>query len=237
MHASKKTLALVALHVTVFLWGITAILGKLITYSSFNLVWHRMVITSLVYLCIPSFWKEVRIMSWETIMVFLGIGLLLCVQWVLFYASVKLGDSASITLACIGSASFFSSLIEPFIAKSKFSQQNALLGAAVLLGIVIMYYSQGTGTQGSETGMGQQESEGSVLLVPNGQLAVLTGVVSAFLAALFYSLNKLYIETASALVVSALETLAGAMFLTLAVPCIYQQETVWYPFFDPSQLR
>jgi hypothetical protein len=33
--------ALVAYHIVVILWGFTAILGKLISYGSVMLVWHR----------------------------------------------------------------------------------------------------------------------------------------------------------------------------------------------------
>lgn len=238
MRLDVKSLALLCLHLTVFLWGCTAILGKLITYSSFTLVWHRMVITSIVYLCIPSFWSEVRLMSWDHIAIFMGIGLLLCVQWLLFYASVKLGDSASITLACLGSVSFFSSLTEPLIATTKFYYQNLLLGCVVLVGIIIMYQSMVSHEQTSEVAhVNKIITLERASSHPDGRLAIITGLVSALLAALFYSLNKLYVETASALVVSALEISAGALFLTLVVPCMYQQETVWYPSFDPSQLR
>ena len=195
-----------------------------------------MVITSLVYLCVPSFWIEIRKMSWDHIAIFLVIGLLLCIQWILFYASVKLGDSASITLACLGSVSFFSSLIEPLISKTKFSRQNILLGLMVLIGIVVMYQSLAPATVSNESSSSIQ-SQKERMPQHDGRLAVLAGLLSAFLAALFYSLNKMYVETASALVVSALECIAGALFLTLVVPCICQQETVWYPYFDPNQLR
>jgi hypothetical protein len=33
----------------------TAIIGKLITLNEFNMVWHRMLITSFVFLLVPTF--------------------------------------------------------------------------------------------------------------------------------------------------------------------------------------
>jgi hypothetical protein len=35
------------LHVTVFIWGFTAILGKLISVSALSIVWYRQVISVL----------------------------------------------------------------------------------------------------------------------------------------------------------------------------------------------
>lgn len=37
----ERTLALIYNHIAVFLFGFTAILGKLISYGSLFLVWHR----------------------------------------------------------------------------------------------------------------------------------------------------------------------------------------------------
>jgi hypothetical protein len=42
-HMSDYNRALVAYHIVVVLWGFTAILGKLISYGSVMLVWHRCV--------------------------------------------------------------------------------------------------------------------------------------------------------------------------------------------------
>ena len=38
---SETTTAYAIFHVTVFIWGFTAVLGKFISYGSFLLVWHR----------------------------------------------------------------------------------------------------------------------------------------------------------------------------------------------------
>lgn len=227
MKLSKRTLALIACHFTVMLWGITAILGKLITYSSFPLVWHRMVITAIVYLMIPSFWIEVRAIPWRQICIFLGIGVLISFHWILFYGSIKFGDSASIALACLGSTGFFSSFVEPLMLKSKFSIQNTLLGCLVIVGILLIYFSLPAA----------DESVPGGISASGERLAVITGVASAMLASVFTVLNKMNVDEAPTIVMATLEMSAGGLFLTFLVPAIYGKDTIWYPQFNPYDLR
>jgi len=210
--------ALLYLHIAVFLWGFTAILGKAISYSSFLLVWHRMALTALVYFCIPFVWKSLFKMSFKQISIFLGIGLLVCAHWLTFYGSIKLGNSASITLACLGSASFFSAILEPLLNKAPFRPIEIFLGMLVLGGILLIYYATPT-----------QSTEGV-----NYSMAILSGVVSAFLAALFTVLNKKNIHKTETLTLSALEMLSGAIVLTILVPFIVDSNTALWPKFDPA---
>ena len=138
---SPRTKAFIALHVAVFLWGFTAILGKLISYGSITLVWHRMMLTAIIYLLMPPVWKSLKGLSLHTIFIFFGIGLLVCAHWLTFYGSIKLGNSVSVTLACLGSASFFASIIEPLVLKQPFSKRDIYMGLIVVLGILFIYFS------------------------------------------------------------------------------------------------
>jgi len=231
MQFSKRTMALAACHFTVMLWGITAILGKLITYSSFPLVWHRMFITAVVYLMIPSFWIGVKTVPWRQIGIYLGIGVLISFHWILFYGSIKFGDSASIALACLGSTGFFSSFVEPLILKSKFSIQNTLLGCMVIVGILLIYFSLPGPDESGTTA-----SQGGGISASGERLAVITGVASALLASIFTVLNKMNVDEAPTIVMATLEMTAGAIFLTFLVPILYGKETIWYPQFNPYDL-
>ena len=51
------------------------------------------------------------------------------------------GDSASITLACCGSVSFFSAICEPLILGKKFSMKDLGVGVAVMIGVLFVYFS------------------------------------------------------------------------------------------------
>ncbi|CEN46506.1 Predicted permease (fragment) [Capnocytophaga canimorsus] len=49
---------LARLHFIIFLWGFTAILGKIITLEASALVWYRMLLTSSILLVLFSFQKR-----------------------------------------------------------------------------------------------------------------------------------------------------------------------------------
>jgi drug/metabolite transporter (DMT)-like permease len=210
--------ALTFLHVAVFLWGFTAILGKLISYDSLNLVWHRMLITAAVYFCIPAVWKGVSGLSRKDWLIFLGIGVIVALHWLTFYGSIKLGNSASVTLACLGSASFFSALLDPLINRKPFNTRELLLGLLVVCGILIIHRSFQ-----SQDGVKTQYT-----------LAIITGIVSAALAALFTALNKRNIDRASSLSISAIEMLAGAVLLSVLFPLMADASAVWVPDYNPE---
>lgn len=206
--------ALVYLHIAVFLWGFTAILGKLISYGSFNLVWHRMLLSACIYFCLPLVWKNVFALTKKQFAIYCGIGLLVCAHWIAFYGSIKLGNSASVTLACLGSVSFFSAIFDPIINKRPFKWHEIILGLAVLFGLILIYEAR------------PMEQEG----LKSYSLAIYTGVLSAMLAALFTALNKRNIHHASALTLSAVEMLSGAVALSALVVLIPE----WFPVIIPE---
>lgn len=212
------TTSYIYLHIAVFLWGFTAILGKLISYDSLNLVWHRMVITALVYLCLPNVWKFLKQLSLQSFLIFCGIGVVVTLHWLTFYGSIKLGNSASITLACLGTASIFSALFDPFINKRPFDKSELLLGLWVVAGLALIYFTKPLAA-----------SKHSAV---NYQMAILTGIISAALAALFTAMNKRNIHRGHPVAISAIEMLSGAALLTAIVPVFYADSTLWVPGFS-----
>ena len=216
---SPRTKAFIALHVAVFLWGFTAILGKLISYGSITLVWHRMMLTAIIYLLMPPVWKSIKGLSLHTIFIFFGIGLLVCAHWLTFYGSIKLGNSVSVTLACLGSASFFASIIEPLVLKQPFSKRDIYMGLIVVLGILFIYFSLPENQPGHVAKVGD---------VSYGW-AVITGLLSAALAATFTTLNKAHIHRAKPLAISTLEMISGALVLSVVVALISTDHTPWLP--------
>lgn len=211
--------SLLYLHLAVFLWGFTAILGKLISYNSFNLVWHRMLLAALVYFCFPAVRRTVSKLQFRHIFLFMGIGLIVACHWLTFYGSIKLGDSASITLACLGSASLFSAVFDPLINKKAFNAMELFLGVFVLAGIFLVYLS-----------LPEKPAPGL-----DYTAAIVTGIASAALAALFTALNKKHINKTSPVAISALEMLSGAMLLSILFPVFAGANSVWFPDFNPGQ--
>lgn len=193
--AYTTTRAYLELHLAVFLWGFTAILGDLIELSAVTLVWWRVFLTSLslvAFIRIGKLYKEV---GKTQLLRLAGIGLLTGLHWVAFYGSIKLAN-ASIALICMATTSLFSSLLEPLIVKSPFRWIELLLGIFILPGIWLV-------------------AEGSA---DNMNLGIIVGLASAFLAALFTNLNKRYMGETDAMRVTFIELGGATIFLGLLLP-------------------
>ena len=205
---SNKQKAYLQLHLAVFLFGFTAILGKLITLEQTALVWNRLWIAVLGLIFIPGVYAGIKSIQRRSFLIFCGIGVLVALHWLTFYGSIKVGNSASVTLACLATTSLFTAVLEPLITKSKFQWIELILGILVILGI---YFLSGVG----ETYF----------------WAIVIGLISALLAALFSTLNKKYISGQNSLSVSTIELASGFLFISLTYP-IHQRlfpQPAWLP--------
>lgn len=187
--------AYLGLHLAIFLWGFTAILGKLISFGEMLLVWHRLWITCLSFLLVPGVFKALRNIPRKRLWVFAGIGILVALHWVAFYGSIKYSN-ASLALSALATTSLFTSIMEPLIMRKAINPYDILLGLLVILGIGIIFFSVD-------------------LVYVRG---LVYGIAAAFLAAAFSILNKKYLDEYEGKAVSFVELSAGFLFLTLFLP-------------------
>ncbi len=194
---SATSRAQLQIHFCVFLWGFTAIFGKLITLAALPLVWWRMLIVVAALMLIPRSWRGLRAMRPRLILAYAGIGVLVALHWLSFYAAIKLAN-ASVGATCIALATPFTALAEPKLAGRRFSWGELLLGVTVLPGVALVV--------------------GGV--PPSMRLGIAVGTLSALLVALFGSLNKRLVEHADAFAVTGVELGAGTLALTLLAPLL-----------------
>ena len=103
------------LHLIVFLWGFTAILGKLIHANAEVLVFYRMLFASVfLYLFIRIIKKDSIKVSKKLLLKLVGIGSLMAFHWLFFFSSIKVSN-VSIALSCLGTSTLFAALLEPLI--------------------------------------------------------------------------------------------------------------------------
>ncbi|SFS19842.1 Threonine/homoserine efflux transporter RhtA [Dyella sp. OK004] len=191
------TKARLQIHFCVMLWGFTAILGKLITLPALPLVWWRMLLVASALLLVPKVWRELKAMSARLRWAYAGIGALVSLHWLTFYAAIKLAN-ASVAATCIALGPVFLALVEPWIARRKFDPRELLIGVAVVPGVAMVVGG-----------------------VPSDmRLGIAVGTVSALLVALFGSLNKRFVEHADPLTVTCIELGTGTIFLTLLAPLL-----------------
>jgi len=193
MQAVSK--ARLQIHFCVALWGFTAILGKLITLPALPLVWWRMLLVSAALLLLPRVWRGIAAMPARLRWAYAGIGVLVSLHWLSFYAAIKLSN-ASVGATCLALGPVFLAFIEPWIARRKFDPRELLIGVAVVPGVAMVVGG-----------------------VPHGmRLGILIGVLSALFVALFSSLNKRLVDHGDPLTVTCIELGTGTLFLTAMAP-------------------
>ena len=127
MPTHPTTRAYLQIHFCVVLWGFTAILGKLISLPALPLVWWRMLIVVAACLLIPRAWRGLRAMSWRLRGAYAGIGVLVALHWLTFYGAIKLSN-ASVGATCMALGTVFVALVEPWLARTRFSRRDLALG-------------------------------------------------------------------------------------------------------------
>ena len=131
------------LHLSVFIAGFTGVLGRLITLDSAILVWWRMAAAALImflYLRIVETHGRASLQKYrfKDVLQMGGVGMLLCLHWVFFYASIK-ASNVSIGVVCFSLVGFFTALFEPIINKHRFSGREFLFSLLTILGIYLIF--------------------------------------------------------------------------------------------------
>ncbi|MBI1185603.1 EamA family transporter [bacterium] len=194
---NAKQSALIKLHSAVVIFGFTAILGKLITLDEGPLVWYRMLIASLGLLFLPRFWRAIRQVKPRDAVKVALTGGVVALHWVTFFGSIKYSN-VSFALCMMSTASLFTSVLEPLILRRPISVKEILLGLMIIPGIYIVFQ------------FSQFYLEGMVL-----------GLSSAFLAALFGSINKTFVVKMRPVAVTFIELSSGFIILSAFLPLYF----------------
>jgi drug/metabolite transporter (DMT)-like permease len=190
--------AYIQLHLSVFLWGFTAILGKIISVSALTLVWWRMVITSICLFYILKGlkdWHTVSKLPRKTLFKVMGIGWLVALHWLAFYGAIKLAN-ASVAVVCIATMSLFTAILEPLISKVAFRWFELAIGIVVIPAMMLIF----------------NNLEGSMTM------GFIVGIIAAILSASFSILNKIMLKEVEPLAMTFIEIGSGGILLTFLMP-------------------
>lgn len=128
-----KNSALFRLHLIVFLWGFTAILGKLIHANATILVFYRMLFASVfLYVFIRFFKKESLNISRKLMIQLAVIGGFMAFHWFCFFYSIKVSN-VSIALSCLSLSTLFASILEPIVFKRKVDLSEVIMGIVIVI--------------------------------------------------------------------------------------------------------
>jgi len=122
------------LHLIVFIWGFTAILGALITIDAENLVWYRMLIAMIFLGGFIAFKKQSFQVPIKEFFKLIFVGLLIALHWIFFFRAIHVSN-VSITLSIFSLGAFFASLLEPLFYGRKVLWYEVLFGLVIIAGL------------------------------------------------------------------------------------------------------
>ncbi|MBO9694005.1 EamA family transporter [Chryseobacterium sp.] len=135
-------LALFRLHLIVFLWGFTAILGKLIHANAQILVFYRMLFAAVfLFVFIRVFRKESIKVSKKIFFQLAAIGFAMALHWYCFFYSIKVSN-VSIALSCLSLSTLFASILEPIIFKRKIDISEVVMGTVIVACILLIFKTE-----------------------------------------------------------------------------------------------
>ncbi len=179
------------LHFIVFIWGFTAVLGKLIQITAIPLVWFRLLIAVISLYFILHFNKLKYKPNSKDVLRFAFGGFIIGLHWLTFFYAIKISN-ISITLASLSTGAFFASLLEPLFFKKKIQFYEILLAVVTVIGITYIFNVQ------------MEHSKGIII-----------ALISAFLSALFSIVNANYIKNYDAKILTYYELFFALLLISI----------------------
>ncbi|HEU4496127.1 MAG TPA: DMT family transporter [Flavobacterium sp.] len=195
------------LHLIVFIWGFTAILGELIKVKEEAVVWYRMLLAGIFILVYVIIAKKPWKIPARPFAGLIGVGLLIALHWVFFFKAINVSN-VSITLAVFSTGAFFASILEPIFFSRKMLWYEVFFGLLIIGGLLMIM---------------QVETQ--------YVLGMVYALVSVLLGVVFTLFNGKLIQKYDSSVITLYEFFAGAFFVTLY---LFHAEKFTPAFFDVS---
>ncbi len=157
------------LHLIVFIWGWSPILGKGISLDALQLVWYRIAFTIILMGFYLVYIRASLKISFKRLVQLSIIGFIICIHWLCFYGAIKVSN-VSVTMAAFSTGTLFTAIVEPIVYK------RAIVWYELIIGIIII---------------------GAICLIFSVEikygLGILLGILAAFTASVFSVYNGLFI--------------------------------------------
>ena len=178
---------LLILHLTVFIWGFTGILGALISINAVQMVWYRVFIASFsLFIYFLATKTNIKVTKKQFFQFFFT-GSIVALHWIFFFHSIKVAN-VSVSLICLSSVTLFIAILEPLIKKQRISKGDIFIGLLIILGIYLIFKFETKYTTG-----------------------IIFGLLSAVAASFFSTINSTLVQKSNPSIIGFYE-LAGAFF-------------------------
>jgi drug/metabolite transporter (DMT)-like permease len=173
------------------LWGLTPVLGKLITLQALDLVFWRLVFATLS-LAIFLFYKKIKIeFTFKQFLVMMLMGFIVGMHWFFFYHAIKVSN-VSIAMTGFSTITLFASILQPILLKKKFFWGDAFYGILILIGIGIILNFE-----------------------TNAFLGIFYGTLAAFTGAFFGIYNGKLITVHNSSLITIVEFIGALVFILI----------------------
>jgi drug/metabolite transporter (DMT)-like permease len=182
---------LIILHLTVFVWGFTGILGALISIPAPQLVWYRVLIA---FVSLYAYFKIGKIplsVSREVFLKLFFTGAIVALHWILFFQSIK-SSTVSVALVCLSSLTLFTAILEPILKNQKISRLELFTGLLIICGIYMIFKFESRYTTG-----------------------IIYGLMSALCASIFSIINSKQIQNRPAPIISFYELIGAWVWVSV----------------------
>lgn len=179
------------LHLIVFIWGFTAVLGALISINADALVWYRMLFASVFLVLFIVSKKASFSVPPRELFKLLFVGLLIALHWIFFFQAIHISN-VSITLAVFSLGAFLASLLEPLFYGRKVLWYEVFFGLVIVAGLGIILKVEISYFEG-----------------------MMYALASIILGVLFTLINGKLIEKHESSVITFYEFMAGVVFITI----------------------
>lgn len=173
------------------IFGLTGILGKLISINSYLLVWYRVLIAVMGISCYFLIIKTSIKVTKKQLISLLLVGVIIAAHWVTFFEAIK-QSTVSVALVCLSSSTLFTSLLEPLYFKRKVYFYEIIFGVFIIIGLYCIFSFEMTHSIG-----------------------ILLSIVSALLASWFTVINGKMIKQVSSKVISYYELIGAVLVLSV----------------------
>jgi drug/metabolite transporter (DMT)-like permease len=182
------------LHFIVFLWGFTAVLGKLISIPSVEMVLYRTLLAAVGMGVVMLFMKTSFSVTTSDLIKLLLTGIIVAIHWITFFVAGKISNPST-SLVGFATCAFWAALFEPLAKRKNIQLLEIGLGLVGLVGLGII-----------------------LAFDFKYPLGLFLGVISGMTAALFSVINSKLVYRVNAYAITLYEMLGACLSILFFLP-------------------
>ncbi len=202
MNARNKSL--IEIHLSVFLFGVSGLFGKLLSLPSMMIVLGRVFFSSIfLFILLRYLKKDIRLKEKKHYLYLAIMGIVLAIHWSTFFKSIQI-STVAIGLLTFSTFPVFVTFLEPYFLKEKMKLKDIILALITFFGVVLVI---------PKFELGNSMTQG-----------VLWGIISGFTYAILSMLNRSYVKGYSGTVIAFYEQFVATIVL---IPFLFLQRTIF----------